>query len=207
MTQFLWHAHVIERDIRLVRQRVKVRKIREFRRTNDRNAQLPIGGGLIAIVLLVEGDGVLLIDAERVDVRDDPKDGLSRLFFQKVKGGRQEAHVTAKLVDDKALDERTLLRVEQFQRPHKGGKRTAAVDVSDQEDGRAKMLCHAHIDDIVCLEIDLGGAARALDHEQIIRGTQAIQRHLNGLPCLERIACVVLPRTHIADRFPHDDNL
>ena len=151
MPQFLGCAHIVERDIRLVCQRVKVRKVREFRRANDRNAQLSIEGGRIAVVLLVEGDGVLLVDAERVDVRDDPEDRLSRLLLQKVKGGREEAHITAKFVDDKPLDKRTLLRVEQFQCPHERGERTAAVDVGDQEDGRTEMLCHAHIDDIICL--------------------------------------------------------
>ena len=158
-------------------------------------------------MLLVEGDGVLLVDAERIDVRNDSEDGLSRLLLQEVKGGREEAHITAKFVDDKPLDKRTLLRVEQFQCPHERGECTAAVDVGDQEDGRTEMLCHAHIDDIICLEVDLGGTARPLDHEQIIRGTQTIQRHLNGLPRLERIARVIFPRTHIADRFAHDDNL
>ena len=92
-----------------------------------------------------------IVDAERVDVRDDPEDRLSRLLLQEVKGGREETHITAKFVDDKPLDKRTLLRVEQFQCPHERGERTAAVDVGDQEDGRTEMLCHAHIDDIICL--------------------------------------------------------
>ena len=69
------------------------------------------------------------------------------------------------------------------------------------------MFCHTHIHNIVRLEVDLGGTARPLDHQQIIFLLKAVKGFLDRAPCLERIALVILTRTHIANRLSHDDDL
>ena len=70
-------------------------------------------------------------------MRHNTEHGLPRLFLKEVECRRQQGHVAAKFVDDESLDEGTLLLVEEFQRAHEGGERAAAVDVCDEEDGRA----------------------------------------------------------------------
>ena len=46
------------------------------------------------------------------------------------------------------------------------------------------MFCYAHIDNIVRLEIDLGGTARALDHDQLVLILQSFESFFHRAPRL-----------------------
>ena len=118
-------------------------------------------------------------------MRNDTEYGLTRFFLKEVERRCQQRHIPTEFIDDKPLNESTFLCVKQFKGPNERGKRTAAVDIRDEEDGGLQMLRHTHIDDIIRLEIDLGGAARSLDHEQIVFRTEAVKGLFDRPPSLE----------------------
>ena len=159
------------------------------------------------MVLFIKRHGVLLVNAKLFNMRHNTEHGLSRLFLEKIKRGCQQCHITAKFIDDESLDKRALLLIEKFKCPYKGSKRTAAIDIGDEQDGCTQMFCDTHIHNIVCLEIDLGGTARPLNHKQIVFRLETVKSFLDRPPRFERIALVIFTRTHVADRLAHDDNL
>ena len=118
-------------------------------------------------------------------MRNDTEYGLTRFFLKEVECRGQQRHIPTEFIDDKPLNESTFLCVKQFKCPNERGKRTAAVDIRDEEDGCLQMLRHSHIDDIIRLEIDLGGTACSLNHEQIVFRTEAIKCLFDSPPRLE----------------------
>ena len=182
--QLRGRTHIVERDIRFVCKRVKIGKIRQFRRTNHGDANL-FGIPCVGMsALLVKRYRVLFVNAELFNVRNDAEDGFARLFLQELQRGRQERDIPAEFIDHKPLDKRAFLLVEQFECPDEGSECTAAVDVRDEEYGCVQMFCYAHIDNIVRLEIDLGGTARALDHDQLVLILQSFESFFHRAPRL-----------------------
>ena len=55
------------------------------------------------------------------------------------------------------------------------GESAATVDIGHQDAVSARILGHAHIDDIAGSQIGFGGRACAFDHHHIVFGAQAIQ--------------------------------
>ena len=169
--------------------------------------QLVFSHAAVAAALLIQRYRVLLIDAELIDMRHYTEHGLARLFLEKVERRCQQRHVTTEFIDNKPLDEGTFLLIEQFECPHERGKCTAAVNVCDKQDRCLQMLCYTHIDNIICLEVDLGGASGPLDHKQIVVLLEAAKGFLNRSPRLERISLVVFTGAHVSNRLAHDDDL
>ena len=94
----------------------------------------------------------------------------------------QDGLVSAEFVDDKALEKCLFLRFQQHLCAQKLGKDAAAVDIARQKHRRAHRLCQAHVDDVVFFQVDLGGTARALDHDDVVLGRKRVvglqhQRH------------------------------
>ena len=140
-------------------------------------------------------------------MRDDAEHRLSRLFLQKFDSRRKERDVTAKLVDDKPLDERSFILFQKLQSADERSERTAAIDIGNEQNGRIQILRHAHVDDVVRLEIDLGRASRALNDDGFVLRIETRQRFFDRRKRFERIALVVLLRCHIADRLSHEHDL
>lgn len=69
---------------------------------------------------------------------------------------------------------RPLVGLQQFQGAIELGEHTAPVDVSHQENGGVHQLCQTHVDDVILLQIDLSGTARALDDEDVILLGEAV---------------------------------
>ena len=89
--------------------------------------------------------------------------------------GVQLARVAAELVDDEPRDEAALLRREQLHVTEQTGEDAATVDVADEEDRRAGVQRHAHVDDVLAAEVHLGRAAGALDDDEVVCRPQALE--------------------------------
>ena len=140
-------------------------------------------------------------------MRNDAEHRLARLFLQKFDSGCKKRNIPAKLVDDKPLDKRPLILFQKLQRADERSERTAAIDIGDEENGCIQILRHAHVDDVVRFEIDLGRASRALDDDGFVLRIETRQRFFDRRKRFERIALVVLLRRHIADRLSHEHDL
>ena len=101
------------------------------------------------------------------------------------------------------IDERGM---QEFDGSQQGREDAAAIDIAYQQAGRIGGLRHAHVHDIVRLQVDLGNAPRTLDHDEVAPGTEPVE----ALPHpFERLGLVgvVLPDRHVPDRPPLDDHL
>jgi hypothetical protein len=105
----------------------------------------------------------------------------------------EEARVAAELVDEEAPDQRGVGRVDDRLRADDLRDHPAAVDVAGQHDGNVGGAREAHVGDVARAQVDLGRAARALDHHQIKGGAQAGETLEHGVhePGPER---AVIPR-------------
>ena len=81
--------------------------------------------------------------------------------------------IAAELVDDEPLDARPSSAVEHRVGADEAGDDAAAVDVADEHDGHVGGLGETHVGDVAGAEIDLGGAARALDQHEVGHRAQA----------------------------------
>ena len=77
--------------------------------------------------------------------------------LQHVRCRRQQAGVTAELVEYKAFDQGAFFHRQQCPGAVEVGKRAAAVNVGHQQAGGAGVPCHAHVDDVAAGQVDLGG--------------------------------------------------
>ena len=93
---------------------------------------------------------------------------------QHVEPGREQLAVAAELVDDEGRDARALVRLEQLERADQRGEHAAAVDVADEQHRRVGEPRDVHVDDVARAQVDLGRAARALDHDQLVALAQAL---------------------------------
>ena len=159
------------------------------------------------MLFLLQGDRVLIVNAEMLEIRHDAEHRLARLLLKKIDGRRHERDIAAKLIDDESFDERALLFIEQLERPDKRGERAPAVDIGNEEHGRLQVFGDAHVDDVILLEVDLRRAARPLDDDGIELLLEPgeccchMAEKLHGLPF------VILSRAHVSDGLPIDNDL
>ena len=67
----------------------------------------------------------------------------------------------------------------------------AAVNIADEQYGRLREERHGHVDEVAGLEIEFGGAARALDDDEIILCAQAVERPGNLRPEVVFVGVIV----------------
>ena len=127
-------------------------------------------------------------------------------ILQHFEAGAQNLHAPAELVDHRALDVGPLLLGHQHHRTVKGGKHPAAVNIPGQQHRRTGHFGHAHIDDILCLEVDLRRASRPLDDQDIVFLRQ-------GAVCLHNrgdepgLVAEIFRRRHVAQHLAVDNDL
>ena len=117
----------------------------------------------------------------------------------------EQRRVSAKFVDDEPTHQRTLFGLQQRNRAVESGEHAAAVDVPDEKHGGVRIARNAHIDDVVLREVDLGGAAGAFDHHDVVRGTKSIERARDDGPKLRFEIEVVARVLHVPRMTEHDD--
>ena len=95
--------------------------------------------------------------------------------LQHLGAGRQQAGVAPELVQHEAANQRTLSGRQQLVRAVEVRKGAAAVDVAHQQHRRAGLARHAHVGDVAAVQVDLGGRARAFDHQHLVLSHQRVQ--------------------------------
>ncbi len=66
--------------------------------------------------------------------------------------------------------------------PEQVRERAAAVDVAAQQHRRRDLERDRHVDDVAVAQVDLGRAARALDHDDVVVVQQPVQRFAHDRP-------------------------
>jgi hypothetical protein len=79
----------------------------------------------------------------------------------------EKPRIAAKLVDEEALDEGRILRIDHGFGAHELRNHPAAIDIADENHRHAFRLRETHIGDVAGAQIDLGGGARALHQHEI----------------------------------------
>ena len=103
-----------------------------------------------------------------MNVGHDPGDRLSAALFEYLHAGAENAAVSAEFVDDYRFYHVLLGRFQQLHRADELRENSAPVDVADQKDRGFREPCHAHIHNVVSLEVQLGGTSRAFDHDYVV---------------------------------------
>ena len=139
-------------------------------------------------------------------IRHDAEDRDAAEPLQHLEPRGEDAAVAPKLVDDGTLDTGSLFWLEKGNRAIKLGKDTAAVDIADEQHRRVNQLRQTHIDEIALLEVDFGGAARTLDHDDVIFRSQTLIGRHDGREQLA-LAGIVVHGAQIAQDAAVHDNL
>ena len=114
-------------------------------------------------------------------------------LFQHGEPRLKQRNIPPEFIDDGARNTSAFLRLQQRHRTIELGKYPAGVNVPHQQHRRIYQLCKAHVDDIICLQIDLRRTARTFDHDDIILTFQTVvgrhnirdqlSLHLEIVPC------------------------
>ena len=185
-------------------QCIEVGKIRDLRSLHD--SDVNISHHVIARHIL-QGDRVLIIDTQLVEVRDDTQDRYACPFFEEGQRRFKQGDITPELIDDEPFHEGSLILIKQHQRADDRSKRTAAVNVSDKEDRRVAFLRDTHVDDIIFLQIHFRRTAGPFDDQRIIMRLHIGQGFLHTRPCLLAVLVLVIGSTVVTDRLPQKNDL
>ena len=150
-------------------QRDKICKVGDVGQPQHRRIQRLYG----ASALQPLRKGILVLDVHR-QVGHHPQHRQPGLFFQHGKPGAQDLHVSPELVDHQSFDPCPLLRFQQCHGAVELGEHPAPVNVPCQQHRGVHQLCQPHVDDVVCLQVDLGGAACPLNDDDVVFGSKAV---------------------------------
>ena len=164
--QGLRPRHIAQVQLRDPGKNIEVRKIGQVGEADHRDLHRlsrgrPVGPGQLG------GQGVLVVDIQ-LHIGHDAHDRDAAPLLQHLHAGVQDGLVAAEFIDDHALEQGLLVRLQQHLGAQELGEDSAPVDVAGQQDRGPDRLCQAHVDDVVRLEVDLRGTPRALDHYDII---------------------------------------
>ena len=172
LSELFGRSHIAHADGRFTGQGLEVVEVRYVREGDHGNVDLR---------RIVAGSGasdlhrVLGREPQIRQVGDDAQGGnAERLVAQVLEPGTQQGRIAAELVDDETLDLLALVRFEQEHGPGQGSEDATAIDVADEQAGRLGVACHAQVDDIGFLEVDLRRTAGALEHDDVVAGRQPI---------------------------------
>ena len=196
--------HETKIHIRLVHQRIEIREIGNLRRLQDRDVQIAHD---VILRHVLQGNGILVIDAELVQIRNDAQDRDARFFFQKIQRRREQRDVAAEFIDDNAADERAFVFIQEHQRPDDGRQRPAAIDIGNQENRRAERLGDAHIHDVILFQIDFRRTPRPFDDKDVKMFFHVIERLDDRGPRLLAVALLIIFGAVISDRFSEQNDL
>ena len=190
------HGHA-----RLGGQRLEIVEVRDARQSEHGHAQ-PRVGDLARDAL--EPQRVLVRQRRLAEMRHDAEHGHARARREEIEPGGEHARIAAEAIDDEPRDAHAVVGGEQGQRADEGGEDAAAIDVAHQHHGRARESRHAHVGEIE-LEVDLRGAAGALDDDEIVRAAQPLEALDDHGPERRRQASIAAPVEAGDGAAAHDD--
>ena len=148
---------------------------------------------------------VLVVNVH-MEVGHHPRHRHAAEVLQLLDARLQDGHVPPELVDDGPLDPGPLVGLQKGHGAIELGKDAAPVDVPHQEHGGVGQLRHAHVHDVVLLEVDLRGAARALQHDDVEFLLQAAVG-LHDVGDEFQLALIVVLGPDVAQHLAVDDDL
>ena len=198
--QFFNVRHIPHRHVAVALEGREIRKIGDSRQPNHRDVQkLPLGVPAEPL-----GQAVLVVDIH-MDIGNHPRHGNVTKRLQCFQARLQNGLVAPEFVDHRALDPGPLVFFEKGHGAVELSEHAAPVDVTYQKNGGVHHFGKAHVDNVLILEVNLGGAARSLDDDDVIfsgKGMVAFHDLRHKLP----LAAVVFHGPHIApDLTVHDD--
>lgn len=117
-----------------------------------------------------DGDAVFLFEAEVGEEVDYAGAGDAQALLHHLDAGVEQADVATELVDDEGANARSVFGGEELDGAVEGGEDAASVYVSNEEAVGFGGMSHAHVDDVVVAEVDLGGGAGTLQEDEVVGG-------------------------------------
>ena len=183
-------------------QRVEIGIVRHARHLDDSN----VDEGVLQLFFgQAVRQAVFILDVH-MQHGQHPDDGDARLGFQHIQAGLEDADVAAEFIDDDAFDHGAFFRVEEHDRAVHGREDAAAVNIGHEQDGRLGHAGHAHVDDILVLQVDFRRAAGAFNDNDVVLGAQGVKGFLDIRDEILFIP-VIFHGGHRADGFSVDDDL
>jgi hypothetical protein len=119
-------------------------------------------------------EGVLVVDVQ-LHEGDHTDHRNAASLLQHDNAGIKNGLIPAEFVDDKAFEQGLFIGLQQHLCAQKLRKHAAAVNIPRQKNRGSDSLREAHVDDIILFQIDLGGASRAFDHDDVVlRGERVV---------------------------------
>ena len=162
-------ADIANAEAWVLLRRGEIRKVGDVRQTDDGKLQRP----LCLYTIQLRGKAVLVVNV-CFQIRNDAEHRNLRQSFQLMQTGAQQFRVAAELVDDRPHHAPPFLRAQQGDGTVQLGEDAAAVDVADQQHRRVDKLRKPHVHNVILAQVDLGGGARALNHENIVFGGETV---------------------------------
>ena len=127
-------------------------------------------------------------------------------FLERGQAGAQNLNVAAELVDDQALHHGALVFVEQLHSAVQLREHAARIDVAYQQHGCLCHLGHAHVGQVVGLQVDFRRAACAFDDHDVEVLGKRVEGILHGRLQVGLVG-VVVGRLHGIQHFSQHDHL
>ena len=160
--------HIAHRKRRVGGQRRKIREIADMRQAHHGNIHCAA-----AASALQAGSQRILIVHIHLEHGHHACHRNARKLLQLGKAGLQKAHIAAEFIDDQPFYPLPFAGCQQCRGAVQLGKHAAAVNISGQQHRGIHQFGKAHVHNIILPQIDLGRAARALDHDHIVFGGKA----------------------------------
>ena len=156
---------------------------------------------------ILQGNRILIIDAQLIQERDDTQYRHAGLFLQEIQRRIKQRDIPSELIDDEPLHQRSFILIEEHQSAYDRRQSAAAIDVGDKENRCIELLGDTHIDDIILLQIHFRRTPGPFDDEHIEMALHVVHSLLHTGPSLLAIAILVLRSTVISDRLTQEHHL
>jgi len=196
---------VTHRHARFSGQWGKVVKVGDVRQTNDRNIDIP-GPWLYGRDRRIQVRRILLGQTHIRHKGHNSQHRQGTALFQDAYPFVKEGHLPAELVHHQALHQGLFLRCEEPEGTEELGKKTAALNITHQQDGRLRVASHGHVGEVAWAEVQLNGTPSTLDHHQVVRSAQTVERCGDERPQFVFVAAI-LPGSDRHTRATHGNHL
>ena len=139
-------------------------------------------------------------------MRDQPERRPAGPLRHERHAGREQGGVAAELVDHEPHHRGGVGGVQHRMGADHLGDHAAPVDVAEQHHGHGSGARKPHVGDVARPQVDLGGAAGALDQHEVGLGTQALEAFADGAH-EARLPVLILARSGVADHPALHHNL
>src|SRR5215213_2234106 len=117
---------------------------------------------------------VFLVKTYVAQVGNDTHTRYGNVLFDHLNARSQERWVATKLINDVAANPPPLFLFKQPERSKQCCEDSTSINVTNQQAGRIRRICHTHIDDIMRLQINLRRGAGSFKYYDLILTSKAM---------------------------------